>query len=405
MSKTIPLHGLPSAGLDLADLADATDADRDRFNEPNSTATIRVMHVINGEHYSGAERVQDLLAACLPGEGFEVGFACIKPDRFPATRQSKNAPLFELPQKSKFDLRVAWRLAKILRRDGYRLVHAHTPRSALVANVASRLAGLPMVYHVHSPTSRDSTRWFHNKMNTLVERLSISRASRLITVSSSLGRHMREQGFAADRVAVVPNGVPTTDRRRSGERPGTTWTLGAVALFRPRKGTEVLLDALSILRAQGHDVRLRAVGPFETKQYEDALKRQAAELRIEDFIDWTGFTTDVNSELARMDLFVLPSLFGEGLPMVVLEAMAAGVPVIGTNVEGVPEAIRDGIDGMIAAPRDPQDLARVISQVISGDVPWRELRENAIQRHAQSFSDQSMAAGVAAVYRQVLNRD
>jgi glycosyltransferase involved in cell wall biosynthesis len=144
------------------------------------------------------------------------------------------------------------------------------------------------------------------------------------------------------------------------------------------------------------------VGPFETAEYEQALKSEAQYLEITDAIDWTGFTKDVNAELAQMDLFVLPSLFGEGLPMVVLEAMAAGVPVVGTQVEGVPEAIRDGIDGVLAQPSDPQDLARQIARVIEGEVSWDKLRENALQRQAERFSARSMAQGVAEAYDRVL---
>ena len=74
-------------------------------------------------------------------------------------------------------------------------------------------------------------------------------------------------------------------------------------------------------------------------------------------ITWTGFTRDVLDELRQMDLFVLPSLFGEGLPMVVLEAMAAGVPVVATRVAGIPEAIRPGQDGVLVEPGDAEDLA------------------------------------------------
>jgi len=102
-------------------------------------------------------------------------------------------------------------------------------------------------------------------------------------------------------------------------------------------------------------------------------------------------------------LFVLPSLFGEGLPMVVLEAMASGVPVVATRVEGVPEAVRDGMDGVIANPESAEDLARAIEQVITGQIHWSMLRDNALARHAELFSDESMAQGVAEVYRKVLH--
>ena len=79
------------------------------------------------------------------------------------------------------------------------------------------------------------------------------------------------------------------------------------------------------------------------------------------------FPSDVPAELGAMDLLVLPSLFGEGLPMVVLEAMAAGVPVVATRVEGVPEAIGDGVNGVLAAAGHAADLARAIARVVRGE--------------------------------------
>jgi len=178
--------------------------------------------------------------------------------------------------------------------------------------------------------------------------------------------------------------------------------LGTVALFRPRKGIEVLLEAVAELRKQGLPVRLRAVGGFETPEYEREVMSLVEKLGLADAIDWTGFTEDVNGELVEMDLFVLPSLFGEGLPMVVLEAMAAGVPVVATRVEGIPEAIRDGQDGLLAEPGDPASLARAIGRIVRGEVDGHALSTSAQARHAQAFSDRSMAAGVAEVYRRVL---
>jgi glycosyltransferase involved in cell wall biosynthesis len=149
---------------------------------------------------------------------------------------------------------------------------------------------------------------------------------------------------------------------------------------------------------------VRAVGGFETPEYEAHIQREVQRLGVGDSIDWTGFTRDVSGELARMDLFALPSLFGEGLPMVVLEAMAAGVPVIATRVEGIPEAVRDGIDGVLAAPGDPSDLAAAIARYVRGEVDWNSIRASAHQRQTEKFSDGSMAQGVAEVYRRVLTR-
>jgi glycosyltransferase involved in cell wall biosynthesis len=397
-------HGaLPSPAISVPAAVRSPDADHTPFAGSSIAKSRRVLHVINGQHYSGAERVQDLLALRLPERGFDVGFACVKPDRFPPLRQARHAALYRIHMGSRFDLRAARELAGIVNRDAYQIVHAHTPRSAMIGRLAAALARVPMVYHVHSPTSRDSTYHLRNWLNQLAERLSLTGAARLIAVSSSLAQHMQRAGFAAERIAVVPNGVPRVENLKPHIAPRHQWTLGAVALFRPRKGMEVLLDALAVLKQWNHSVRLRAVGSFETPEYEAGLKKHVARLKLDDFVDWTGFTRDVSAELAQMDLFILPSLFGEGLPMVVLEAMAAGVPVVATRVEGVPEAIRDARDGLLARPGDAADLARTISRVIQGEIDWTMLRNNALQRHAEHFSDHSMADGVATVYREVLN--
>ena len=363
---------------------------------------VKVLHVINGEHYAGAERVQDLLALRLGELGFEVGFACLKRGQFAKVRRATRARLHEVVMRHRFDMRPVAQLVRIVRTEGYQLIHAHTPRSALIAAIVSKLTGVPMVSHVHSPVARDTTRRVRNWLNVIVERLSTRRASALVAVSESLGGYVGRRKAARDKVTVVPNGVPAAAPVDMTDAAPAIWTIGTVALFRPRKGLEVLLHSLAKLRALGFPVRLRAVGSFETQEYEAEIKSLAHRLRVAQFIDWVGFTEHVNAELACMDLFVLPSLFGEGMPMVVLEAMAAGVPVVATRVEGIPEAIRDGIDGLIAEPDNPDDLVRAIGLVVRGDVDYRAMRQNALSRHAERFSDRAMAQGVAGVYRRVL---
>lgn len=365
-------------------------------------STQRVLHVINGEHFSGAERVQDLLALQLPQFGYEVGFACVKPDRFPATRKSQESLLYETPMRGRFDLNCARRLAQLIRAENYTLVHAHTPRSVLVGSLAAKWADVPLVYHVHSPTGRDSTRQLQNWVNAKLEHWSIRRASRLITVSPSLKRLMEQQGFDAERVMYVPNGVPAIGIPPR-QRPTQSWTLGVAALFRPRKGIEVFLEALAALRSRNIEVTLRAVGPFETPEYEREVMALVNRLGVGGAIEWTGFTQNIAAELEQMDLFVLPSLFGEGLPMVVLEAMAAGLPVVASHVEGVPEAIRHREDGLLVEPSSVSQLTLAIEEIIAGeDHDYEQLSKNAQQRHGLCFSDHSMAANVAQVYEGIL---
>jgi glycosyltransferase involved in cell wall biosynthesis len=261
---------------------------------------------------------------------------------------------------------------------------------------------VPMVYHVHSPTSRDTTRPWANRINAMVERLSLRRVARVIAVSQAMADHIASEGFDPARIRVVTNGVPGPAVLPCRSTPVGCWTLGMVALFRPRKGLEVLLDAMAILLRQGIPVHLRAVGTFESAKYEAEIAARLRRLHLTEQVSWTGFTREVDAELRKMDLLVLPSLFGEGLPMVVLEAMAAGVPVVATRVPGVSEAIRDGQDGLLVDPDNPDKLAQAIAGVINGCYNWEKLRDSASERHAEQFSDRAVAARVAAVYSEIL---
>ena len=124
------------------------------------TAQTKVLHLINGEFYAGAERVQDLLAIQLKRCGFQVGFACLKEGIFAGNRMAKDAPLYSVPMKSRVDIALGYRLARLVRAEGYRLVHTHTARSALIGHLVSLIARVPMIHHVHSPAESDTeTGW------------------------------------------------------------------------------------------------------------------------------------------------------------------------------------------------------------------------------------------------------
>ena len=363
---------------------------------------VRVLHVINGEHYSGAERVQDLLALRMPEFGFDIGFACLKPNRFPKMRRSQAASLYEVAMRGRFDWSTTSRVARIAIEGDYEILHAHTPRSLMIASKVAQKTGLPLVYHVHSPVGRDSTRGISNRINQWIETRGLRGVDRMICVSQSIGRYMQSLGHDPQKISVVPNGVPISNLLRQRKENANRWTIGTVALFRPRKGIEVLLDAIALLREQDAIVQLLAVGPFETPGYELEILNRVEKLGIGDRVTWTGFCNDVDAKLLEMDAFVLPSLFGEGLPMVVLEAMAVGLPVIASRVEGTPEAVRDGIDGLIFESGSAAELAAKLKSLFVGRVNWNSLSQSSQARQRESFSDISMSRGVARIYRELL---
>ncbi len=384
-----------------------------KSNEVNSlyvdstTDLAQVLHLINGEHFAGAERVQDLLAMALPRFGYAASFACVKPGKFPQVRQSQS-PLFELKMRNKLDFSCYREVINLAREHDYKILHAHTPRSLMIGSLAAGKLGIPLVYHVHSPISRDSNRGIANWVNTKIESWGIRQVNKMICVSNSLRGYMRDElGHDSNRLSVVINGVAVVDDLPERQPPAAnaTWTLGTMALFRPRKGVEILLESMAELKKRGVKVQLRAVGPFESEGYKEEVMSLVARLDIADMITWTGFQKNVNEQLRQMDLFVLPSLYGEGLPMVVLESMANAVPVLASNVEGIPEAVRDGVDGLIFEPSDVIDLADQVESIVGDTARWSSMSQSAFTRQREHLSDVSMAQATSNVYDELLNPD
>lgn len=361
----------------------------------------RVLHIINGEFFAGAERVQDLLALRLPDFGYECGFICLKDGVFDQHRQS-TAPLEVMPMRSRFDISIASRIISRVKSSAYQIVHTHTPRSALIGRLVARKLRLPLVHHVHSPTQRDTESKLRNFANAFLEdRLVLPSATHLVPVSSSLNTYLLQRGVSSRRITVVANGVPIVRAEPAWRAPAHEWVIGTVALFRPRKGIEVLLRSMRELLDLGLKVRLKAVGAFETPQYEESIMRLVNELGLADKVHWTGFSRDVHREMEGMHVFVLPSLFGEGLPMVVIEAMSVGIPVVASRVEGIPEVICGQDVGGLVEPDDVASLTRGLKALVSGELSAQSIAFAAHARQAEHYSDIAMARSVAAVYQHV----
>jgi glycosyltransferase involved in cell wall biosynthesis len=216
---------------------------------------------------------------------------------------------------------------------------------------------------------------------------------------------MLRLGVPRQRLAAVPNGVPAIEPIDTSKRLHQPhWHIGMIALMRPRKGVEIALQAMKQLKARGAPITLELIGGFETEDYQQQLLKQVEQLDLHDCVSWSGFTSDVPAAIRKLDAMLLPSLFGEGMPMVVLEALAAAVPVIATSVEGTPEVVRDRIEGYLAHPGDATSLAEKIACLVSDRRRWAEMSRQAVTRHRSTFSDQRMAERVAKVYSKLLGR-
>lgn len=374
---------------------------------------MRVLHVLNGEHRSGPERVVEHLVTRAREATPEV-VALLDGDFAGAS----SIPVSTLRSASRLDVSVAPRLARLVRRRGIDIIHAHTPRANLVARLAGLMVGRPVVSHVHSPTWAEGRGRRFDGARAAIDDLTARLTTRHIAVSTWLRDQLVERGYPADRVDVCLNGVDVADiearvaaARRLGPRadlglPDGVLVIGMCAMFRPRKGADVLLRAFARSRTRSGGAILALVGggySGAAGSYLEELTRLAEQLGLTGQVRFPGFVRDTTSWMAAMDIAVLPALHGEGLPMALLEGLAAGLPTVATHTPGVDDVIDDGETGLLVQPGSEVELQDALDRLAEDPTLRTRLGTQAVLA-ARRFDADVMVAAVESSYQAVLRR-
>jgi glycosyltransferase involved in cell wall biosynthesis len=307
-----------------------------------------------------------------------------------------------LPRRlPKFDPGWVLRLAAAMREDAIDLVHTHLFGDSLHGYLAARLAGgKPVVMTLHNIA----------RARTLIQRLGyrwlLGRASAVVACSAAVRRSfVDEVGGASERIRTIPNGidapVASLDRGAARERLGLRrdeLVVAAIGRLVPAKGLDVLIDAVGEV-AQRQAVRPRLVivgdGPLRA-----TLETHAGSAGIKELVSFAGFRPDVQEIMAAFDVVAFASR-DEGLPMVLLEAMAAERCIVAPDVGGMAEAIRNEQEGLIVSSPGPGALARALTRVLASAELRHRLGAAAARRFRALFTAQRMAAGYQDLYRQV----
>jgi glycosyltransferase involved in cell wall biosynthesis len=217
---------------------------------------------------------------------------------------------------------------------------------------------------------------------------------RVVGISAALAARARTLG-AAD-VRVIPNGVDLAHLDRIARQPKRAHRLVTVARLSPEKGLPHLLEALPEVVGQFPDAEFLLVGGGALA---GDLKDRAARLGVGDHVTFAGArpNPEALAMVSSAEVFVLPSL-GEGLGIVLIEAQALGVPVVGTRVGGIPDVIEDGVTGLLVPPADPQALAGAVNCLFSDPALARRLAAVATSRLAR-FDWDRIAEAYAELYR------
>lgn len=298
------------------------------------------------------------------------------------------------------------RLARWLRRERVAIIHTHMYWAALWGRLAGILAGVPvMVNSVHGPE------YWKSRGQVWQERFLNHWTSRHIAVArDGLEIRLRRERVRPDRILLIPNGVTIPAKphdedlahrvRTEFSVPAGTPIIGTVGRLVIEKGYEHLLEALKLVRAEVPETRWLAVGDGHLRP---ALAARAAALGLDDAVIWAGMRQDVESLLPAMDLWVMSSI-EEGLPVALLEAMAAGCPIVATRIGGIPDAVDDDREALLVPVADPAALASAIMQLLRDPVRARRLGDCARARVTAEYSVDSVARRIEAVYREELAR-
>lgn len=269
----------------------------------------------------------------------------------------------EVPFRTKFDLVSIVSLMRLFRWEHFDVVHVHGARAGWLLRFAAILARFPrVVWSMHlliSDHVSRQPRW-SRPFYGIVERFLNRRTALIVAVSHDLKRNLLLSDPQLDpaRVVAIPNGIeepPFAESAAIGSGKASALICLSIGKLQPEKGHDILIEAVFLLPPE-----LRPTVLIVGEGYlRPRLEERISALSLQESVHLMGFRKDIPALLRSADFYVMPSRY-EGLPIALLEAMALAKPIIATAVNGIPEAIKNGVSGLLVPPEDAQALADAI---------------------------------------------
>jgi glycosyltransferase involved in cell wall biosynthesis len=370
-----------------------------------------VLFVIDNLEFGGGERAFLQLVRALGASGWPLAVAAHPGGPFEREACAAGARFLPLDMRRGRALATAVRLRRLVRRGAFRLVHSQGARADFLTRLALLgLGGVKNVCTVQMPVEGFDVGPVRRRLYLALDRLSGRRVDRYIVVSQALrGALVGGRGLPAERVALVYNGVET-DASPSPIEPGRRavrqelglaadeLVVGAVGRLVPQKGFADLIRALPGIRARRPRTRLviAGVGPLR-----EELTAIACALGVRDRLVLAEFRGDIPRFLAALDVLAIPSR-REGFPMITLEAMALGVAIVATAIDGVVEQLDHDVHGLLVPPGDVPALGAAIVSLLEDGDRRRRLGQAARQRALAVFDVRRTVAETTAVYADLL---
>lgn len=371
---------------------------------PLERRPMRVAYLIDNLDPGGTELNAARTAERLDRDRFDLRLYALRADGPLRERfESADVPITEVRVSSLASpsaVRQTMRLAKNLRIWGAQVLHCHDQYSNVLGVAAAAAARIPVIA---------SRRWwsFDRRSHAMLNGLAYRMADRVLANAPAVGRLLEREGISAARVCIVPNFVDDSsfeDQIGARERLTTelgiscdSQLVGIVANLRPVKDHGTLIRAVGAIAASHPRLHLVCAGAGET---EPALRHLACEQGVENRVHFLGLRSDAYRLHRAFDVSVLCSQM-EGFPNSIVEAMAAGTPVIATNVGGIPDAVRHGYTGFLVPPANPSVLAQQLVMLLSNATLRRDVAMRARAFARQHYSHSAVLSKLSTLYEQL----
>jgi glycosyltransferase involved in cell wall biosynthesis len=368
---------------------------------------INLTYLITDLRPAGAERIVYELATRLDPRRYRISVVCVwrKRGEVGLWLEKAGIPVYYLDVRYKIDGVKFLELVRFLKRSGTHILHCHLFHANLLGIPAGRLAGTRVILSTVHVAEKRFLPW-----RFLLYRAVSPWTERIICVSEGVRESfLRRTGIRRDRVTLIRNGIDVNrfthpnrggrtgvDRIRKGlGLPPDAVLVGTVGRLDPQKGHPYLIRAVPAVLRHFPETYFLLVGRGDR---EPPLRRLAGSLGVENRVLFTGFRNDIPDLLHALDIFLLPSLY-EGLPLALIEAGAASLPVVATSVAGVSELMRDGDTGILVRPGDPGEIAGALVRMLGNRELARKMGERLRERIVRDFPIESTIRQTDALYR------
>ncbi|MBF0217607.1 MAG: glycosyltransferase [Candidatus Omnitrophica bacterium] len=355
---------------------------------------IRVVHMVEDLGVGGIESVVGTMARKTDPSSFRADVWCIVKGGETAgklRRDGINVRVLGIwTYHNPFNL---VKLALMMRKERIDVLHTHGYFASTMGRAAGKMGGVRhFVTHLHTVLHDLNAR------NKFIDKLLNRFTDRIICVSEKVRGSFAGAGYDMRKAVTIYNGVDGglfAGRTREG-----TWTITTVASLNTYKGHKYLLEAAEEVIRVFPDAVFQIVGDGPER---GALLREASRLGISANVRFLGIRDDIPAILAGSSMFVLPSL-REGLPVSIVEAMAASLPVVATGVGGVPEVVADGLTGRLVRPGDGRTLAAAIMELLGDREAMENMGKKGREIFERKFTSRIMMEGIEGIYREITRR-